>query len=235
MLSNTCRHLILSCYFQNTKSISLEETIINGLRTGLTNPQILPKCLCSELKSWNNHGGHTVCMTRECLTWSGRGRRISHVPGPGPDLEMANANPPDSCPWSHSESPYCYLCQKHCRSTFALKKLSLVISYGSWVNDSSVGWQILWQKYRGGTSKPEQKVRGHDPQFCGRTEHWRSGHRGYRSTEEGLLKQKRRSGDVTLSSAGELSPEGSGYKGGETPGRKHGSEAQKGHIDDSCL
>ena len=37
---------------------------------------------------------------------------------------------------------------------------------------------------------------------------------------------------MTLSSAGELSPEGSGYRGGEIPGRKHGSEAQEGHIDD---
>ena len=34
-----------------------------------------------------------------------------------------------------------------------------------------------------------------------------------RSTEEGLPNQRRRSGDMTLSPAGELSPEGSGHRG----------------------
>ena len=34
-----------------------------------------------------------------------------------------------------------------------------------------------------------------------------------RSTEEGLPNQRRRSGDMTLSSAEELSPEGSGHRG----------------------
>ena len=53
-----------------------------------------------------------------------------------------------------------------------------------------------------------------------------------RSTEEGLPNQRRRSGDMTLSPAGELSPEESGYKGGEIPRRKHGSEAQEDPIDD---
>ena len=82
VLSNTCRHLILSCYFQNAKSVFLEETIINGLRTGLTNPQVMPKCLCSELKNWNNHGGYIVCMTHEHLTWSGRGQEDQPCPSP---------------------------------------------------------------------------------------------------------------------------------------------------------
>ena len=162
----------------------------------------------------------------------GEGRRISHVPGPGPDWRWPM--PTLQAPVPGAILNLTVICAESSAEARCTQELSPVISYGSWLNDSSVGWQVLWQKCRGGTSKPEQKVRGHDPQLCRRTEPWRSGRRGCRSAEEGLLKQSGRSGNVTLSSA-ELSPERSGYKGGETPGRKHGSEAQKGHIDDFML
>ena len=89
----------------------------------------------------------------------GEGRRISHVPGPGPDWRRPM--PALQAPVPGVILNLLVICtESTAEALFALKKLSLVISYGSWLNDSSVGWQILWQKYRGGTSKPEQKVRG---------------------------------------------------------------------------